>query len=129
MCFRKTSLRGKAQIVKDDIIGFKLLKGAKYLSSPFQKGFMWESGKVNIAKDFDKKAKGYNVNEGFHCFRTYKDALDYRLNQFVNASVYIVRIPKGAHVYANKTEFCANKMILEPLSLNKEVFKKAKTKS
>ena len=87
--------------------------------SPYQ-NYKYIKGKLNISPlgiHIDRFPNNQNinikVNEGFHSFRTKKDANDYKIKLFNNSKAVLCKciIPKGSTVVYNNSEIVSNQII------------------
>lgn len=119
MCFTRVIVEGFAQMAKEDIFAFKILKEDSLekglLRSPSQTGTVWKANKLKKEPNFERIAKGLSINYGLHCCKTLEDARNYNHSTYyTNGSneVYQVKIPKGSLYWENNTQICADQMIL-----------------
>lgn len=125
MCFYTNKMKGIAKIVETPITGFKRFKKkGDVLSSPYIHKCKWKFSEEKLETGFEKIAHNYEVNVGLHCYKSLTEALFHRGR---GEKVYMVNIPVGALVHENDTQYCSNKMIVEPYDL-KPVTKKKTSK-
>jgi hypothetical protein len=113
MCFTTATYGARAKKTKSDIVAFKILKGIKQLSSPFQKRQKWVKGQEVEANGFEKKAVTRSINIGLHSFKTLQDARDYKSAHAPSGKIFLARIPAGSYVHTNESQYCSDKLIIE----------------
>ena len=115
-------------ILKEDKVVIKILykepintflfKKYKYYS-PYE-GYMYIKGELNISplgihinRVSDDWSINIMVNEGFHSFRTKKDANDYKNKLFNDSKTVLCKciIPKGSTIVYNDSEIVLNQII------------------
>ena len=126
--FNKFSIYPITEVLNEDIIVVKILykrpinifffKKYNYYS-PCQK-YKYIKGKLNISplgihivRLSDNWNINITVNEGFHSFRTKKDANDYKTKLFNYQEDVLCKciIPKGSTVVYNNSEIVSNQII------------------
>lgn len=117
MCFYAKSDNSRSKVVDGAITGFKRFKKrGDVLSSPYKKAFKWKFNELKVEEKFDKTADYGEVNVGFHCYKTYKEAIDKKQK---GEKVYMVVIPSGARYHENDVQYCSNKMVVLDFELTK----------
>ena len=134
MCFIKTIKLKELEryyitnILKEDKVVIKILYKESINSFFFKKynyyspyeGYKYIKGKLNISplkihinRVFDDWNINITVNEGFHSFRTKKDANDYKTKLFNDSEAVLCEciIPKGSTVVYNNSEIVSNQII------------------
>ena len=134
MCFIKTIKLNELEryyitnILKEDKVVIKILykepinrfffKKYNYYS-PFE-DYKYIKGKLNTSPlgiNINRLPEDWNinimVNEGFHSFRTKKDANDYKTKLFNDSEAVLCKciIPKGSTIVYNDSEIVSNQII------------------
>lgn len=87
--------------------------------SPYQ-NYKYIKGKLNISPlgiSMHRMSTNYDyrivINEGFHSFRTKKDANDYKIKLFNDSEAVLCKciIPKGSTIIYNDSEIVSNQII------------------
>ena len=134
MCFIKTIKLKELErycitnILKEDKVVIKILYKEPINSFFFKKynyyspyeGYKYIKGKLNTSPlgiNINRLPEDWNinimVNEGFHSFRTKKDANDYKTKLFNDSEAVLCKciIPKGSTVVYNNSEIVSNQII------------------
>ena len=134
MCFIKTIKLKELEryyitnILREDKVVIKILHKEPINSFFFKKynyyspyeGYKYIKGKLNISPlgiHINRSHEDWNinimVNEGFHSFRTKKDANDYKNKLFNDSKTILCKciIPKGSTIVYNDSEIVSNQII------------------
>lgn len=113
MCFSTRPSVSVAKTATKNILAYKLLKDISPTggSSPFH-DLKWEVGKpvkAPLKTKLDYSCQ--SINEGLHCFKTKRGAMNYLYKRDGHKLVPVL-IPKGSKYYENNTQIVSNQMIL-----------------
>lgn len=140
MCFYRVPEVAYAQVLKDPVMAFKILKKTNEgLFSPTTHlaPCKWDIGRMKHDQTFERVTTITSINKGLHCLKTLEDAKSYRssLRSWADFKIYKVLIPRGALYWENATQICTDQMtvvdgvpVVEFVPVVKKVVKRAVVK-
>lgn len=111
----------------EDIVCYKILKkevdgnlygciysNYRYIPNKVSKSKLLipENGNYLITEDFMKQCENWEINEGFHSFKSLDESEKWSLFPFSSYFFCKFIIPKGAYFYENKIQYVSNKIKL-----------------